>query len=131
MEVVQHAGQVLYVPEGWYHATVSSSALTLAVTQQPVNSRSGGFYQHTILGTDAMKENDFDRAIEHFRKALVILKDGNIFRKTGEAYEKVGNKGRAKELYIKAIERNKRHPAAYVELIGMLIEDFEFEEADR
>ena len=131
MEVTQRAGQVLYIPEGWYHATVSSSALTLAVTQQPINAVPEGFYHHTILGTDAMKEKDFDRAIEHLRKALIILKDGNIFRKAGEAYEKAGNKRKAKDLYIRAIERNMRHPAAYVELIGMLIEELELEEADR
>lgn len=38
IEIIQRAGEVLYIPEGWYHATVSLSALTLAISRQPKKS---------------------------------------------------------------------------------------------
>ena len=66
----------------------------------------------------------------HFRKALTLLNDGNILRKAGEAYEGIGNVRKAETLYLKSIDRNRRHPAAYVELIGMYIEQKRFDEAD-
>ena len=123
LEVTQRPGEVLYIPEGWYHATVSLSDLTVAITQQTNHASEDGFYDYTMIGTEAMKERRYEKALNYFSRALSLCYDANILRKIGEAYEKLGNFVQAQRLFLMSIERNYRHPASYIDLIGILIDN--------
>ena len=76
-----------------------------------------------------MKAKDYETAVGHFQMAISIVEDSNILRKLGEAFEKLGDVTQAELYYTRAIRRNLRHPSAYVELIGMLIDRERFGEA--
>ena len=120
---VQKAGQIVYVPEGWYHAT-RSVGLTVSVTKQPVLPKEGTPYYYMVQGEKELTSKRFDNALMQFRVGLNLShdRDFNLMRKIGEASEKIGDKESARLYYEKAIQLNRLHPASYVELIGLLIE---------
>ena len=100
-KVVQRQGEVLYLPEGWYHATISESDLTISVTQQPENAIPGSAYQLGLLGTAAFKKRDYSTAIELYLSSISQVDNFNIRRALGECYEKVGNVAAAESEYRK------------------------------
>ncbi len=120
---VQKAGQVVYVPEGWYHAT-RSIGLTVSITKQPILAKEGTPYYYMVQGEKELTSKRYDNALMQFRIGLNLShnKDFNLMRKIGEASEKIGDKESARLHYEKAIQLNRLHPASYVELIGLLTE---------
>lgn len=118
---VQRAGEVVYIPEGWYHATMSIGR-TVSIAQQPYAPLAGTPYFYMVNGETAMKQEEYETALNLFNKGLEMSgrKDFNLMRKVGEAYEKSGQFKEAETHYRDAIRLNTLHPAAYVELVGLL-----------
>lgn len=105
---------MLYIPEGWYHATVAESELTVSVTQQTQEANPGTAYQIALLGTSAYTRKDYATAIEHFTSSIVLVDNANIRRSLGECYEKLGNQTAAEFEYRKGISIYSRIEYAYV-----------------
>lgn len=121
---VQRAGDIVYIPEGWYHATVSIGS-TISMTRQPLLARENSSYSY-ILEADAYKQKK--NSVESYTSILRALEvargheqiDFNLMRRVGEASEKLyQNKSEALLYYKNSIRMNYLHPAAYVELVGL------------
>lgn len=68
IECVQRAGELLYVPEGWYHATLNYGE-TLAVAQQ-ARIGSSEWYRLRLLGTQLANAKAFAEAVEVMEATL-------------------------------------------------------------
>ena len=120
---IQKAGEVVYIPEGWYHATMSIG-ITMSVAQQPLKPLLGTPYYFTVQGEEDLMKKNYKSALRMFKEGLKLSneKDFNLMRKVGEASEKNNLLSEAERAYRLSIELNKLHPAAYVELVGLLYE---------
>lgn len=127
---VQRAGEVVYIPEGWYHATMSIG-VTVSVAQQPLEPLQDTPYYYLVHGDVKMQRRAYTEALELFNSGLKLSgdKDFNLMRKAGEASEKIGLLEQAELFYRNAISLNLLHPAAYIELMGMLHEGGKIEPA--
>jgi tetratricopeptide (TPR) repeat protein len=72
-ECVQRAGEILYVPEGWHHATLNYGE-TLAVAQQARVGRSE-WYRLRLLGTQLANAKAFAEASEVMETTLAKYPD--------------------------------------------------------
>ena len=68
LECIQRPGEILYVPEGWYHATLNYGE-TLAVAQQARVGRSE-WYRLRLLGTQLANAKNFADALEVMEATL-------------------------------------------------------------
>lgn len=131
LEVIQGAGEVLYIPDGWYSANIVISNLAVSIEQQSLHViRNDTAYYHTILGSTEMDDKiNYIAALENFKVALQLTVDASTLLKVAETYRKLDDFVRAEKFYVHCIQRNKRHPTAYVGLLDMLLAQHRHDEA--
>jgi tetratricopeptide (TPR) repeat protein len=118
---IQQAGEVVYVPEGWYHATMSIG-VTVSGSRQAARALPGTPYFLLARGEAAAERGDYAAALALFKEGLELShdKDVDLMRKVGEMLEKQGLFSDAERYYRRAARGNPLHPAAYAELVGLL-----------
>lgn len=121
IEILQNAGDIVYVPEGWYHATRTISDLSISISYEPSEEEYGTYYYYLTQGNKKANAKDFKSAIKLYRLGLAIEADVNILQKLAYSYEQEGLLIDAEETYLQAIQRNPRDPYTYALLINLLI----------
>ena len=91
LEVIQEEGQVLYIPEGWYHASITSSeGGSISITQ---NSRTHEVGSHVYYLAEALakgEERDYEAAIKFLELGLKVVKDPILQATLAEFLERYG-----------------------------------------
>jgi len=121
IEIIQNAGEIVYIPEGWYHATRTTSELSISISYEPSEVEYGTYYYYLTQGNKKLDVKDFKSAIKLYRLGLAIEVDVNLLQKLAYSYEQEGLLVDAEETYLKAIYRNPRDPYTYALLINLLI----------
>lgn len=119
LEIIQEAGQVVYIPEGWYHSTMTFSQESIAVMQRSVATEFGSraYFLKEALKMEAAF--DYNAAITSITLGLQAESDPLLHHKLGELQEKVGNLNAAEKAYKEAISKNKKNPQFYISNIKM------------
>ena len=121
IEILQNAGEIVYIPEGWYHATRTMSEVSISISYEPSEEEYGTYYYYLIQGNKKANGKDFKSAIKLYRLGLAIEADVNILQRLAYSYEQEGLLIDAEETYLQAIQRNPRDPYTYALLINLLI----------
>lgn len=66
-EVLQQEGQVLYVPEGWYHAARTVGLESISVHLQTVEEEPTDYFYYLIDGERKWSKEDYNGAVMAFR----------------------------------------------------------------
>jgi Cupin-like domain/Tetratricopeptide repeat len=122
VEVIQEAGQVLYIPEGYYHATRTLSDYSISVSGRARNTNIGTFYHYVAEGVTRMHSKDYANAIKLFRMGIAV--DQNqfaLYLLLAVCLETNGEVKEAEGAYKQAIGQNRGHPFAYAGLINLLL----------
>ena len=120
-EVIQEAGQVVYVPEGWYHATQTLSAESVSVRFTPADEESGKYYYYLARGDQKIAAGDPTAAVKLYRLGLALQKDAILLMHLGHALEQLGLFVEAEEAYKDALRRSPRNPYVYTMLINLFV----------
>lgn len=121
IEIVQEAGQAVYIPEGWYHATQTLSAESVSVRYQPSDEEAGQYYYYLVRGDQKVAAGDAAAAVKLYRLGLAIQKDSKLLSHLGRALEQMGLFVEAEETYKEAISRSPRDPFLYTLLINLFV----------
>jgi len=121
IEIVQEAGQAVYIPEGWYHATQTLSAESVSVRYQPSDEEAGQYYYYLVRGDQKVASGDAAAAVKLYRLGLAIQKDAVLLSHLGRALEQMGLYVEAEEAYKEAISRSPRDPFLYTLLINLFV----------
>jgi len=120
-EVVQEAGQAVYVPEGWYHATQTLSAESVSVRFTPADEENGKYYYYLARGDQKIVAGDPTAAVKLYRLGLALQKDALLLTHLGHALELLGLFVEAEEAYKDALRRSPRNPFIYTMLINLFV----------
>lgn len=121
IEVIQEAGQVVYIPEGWHHATQTLSETSLSVRYQPRDVESGSYYYYLVKGDQKSHLKEFATAVKLYRLGLAVQKDAVLYTRLGGALEQLGLLAEAEEAYKEGLYRNPRDPHIYAMLVNFLV----------
>ena len=73
-EVLQEAGQAIYVPEGWYHAARSLSASpAVSIRCQAAGEEVDNYYRYLVEGERRVRAQDYAGAIMSFKLGLRLF----------------------------------------------------------
>ena len=72
-EVLQQAGEAVYIPEGWYHATRTLGLESVSVRFQAKAADPNNFYFYLVDGEQRLREKDFNGAIMSFKLGAIVV----------------------------------------------------------
>ena len=121
VEIIQEAGQAVYIPEGWYHATETLSENSISVRYQPAGEQAGQYYYYLSRGDQKVAMGDAAAAVKLYRLGLALQKDATLLSHLGRALELLGLFADATEAYKEAIARSPRDPFLYTMLINLYV----------
>ena len=121
IEVIQEAGQVVYIPEGWYHATETLSPYSVSVRFEPPDELSGYHIYYLARGDQRAAEKDYAAAAKLYRVGLAMHKSSALVAHLAYALEQLGLFSEAEEAYREALERSPRDPLSYAALVNFLV----------
>jgi tetratricopeptide (TPR) repeat protein len=113
--------QVVYVPEGWYHATQTISDYSISVRYEPPDDLPGEYYYYLRRGDAKAAVQDFAGAVKLYRLGLAIQKDTVLLTHLGRALEQLALYTEAEAAYTEAVERNPRNAFHFVRLINLFV----------
>ena len=129
MECMQYPGEVFYVPEDWYHATINIGE-TVAVVGQASMPVEGTMMYHVYAGLDYGDRKDRKRSLAHFGEALRVAPNHpQIYNYFGNHYKSHSELRTAVEYYRKAVASNSKYSMAWLSLGQTLVMLQEYEEA--
>ena len=129
VECMQYPGEVFYVPEDWYHATINIGE-TVAVVGQASMPAEGSMMYHVYAGLDYGDRKDRKRSLAHFGEALrVAPKHPQIYNYFGNHYKSHNELRTAVDFYRKAVASNPKYSMAWLSLGQTLAMLQEHEEA--
>ncbi|CAH1783551.1 unnamed protein product, partial [Owenia fusiformis] len=129
-ECVHNAGEIFYVPEGYYHATLNIGN-TIAVGIQKLEAMTNSeklFYKHgylqDVLQNGTLSEAEVHRNLKLQEETLLRLNKmfpGNteILFKLARVYNKKGDTETAISYYTEVIDRDVYFICAYIELAAI------------
>lgn len=120
MECVQYAGDMIYVPEGWYHATVNLGD-TASISQQTKRFTPGSPRELGDRSQLAYRRQQYDDAFALAREAQEKdSMEGDHYISLGHALEGSGRYHEAKAAFKNATRLMPRNPGAYYTLGKLL-----------
>jgi oxalate decarboxylase/phosphoglucose isomerase-like protein (cupin superfamily) len=132
LHVHQNQGEVLYIPEGWYHATQTISDHSVSLTWELQSSdqtpaaagqkKKVHFYFYLDEGNQRLAVKDFKGAIRMFKMGLAIQRNILLLERLADVYVLSEMYLAAEELYREIIDINPLNPAPYGKLIELLID---------
>ena len=115
-ECMQYPGEVFYVPEDWYHATINIGE-TVAVVGQASMPVEGTMMYHVYAGLDYGDRKDRKQSLAHFGEALKVAPNHpQIFNYYGNHYKSHNEHQTAAEFYRKAVASNPKYSMAWLSL---------------
>jgi hypothetical protein len=121
VEIMQEAGQVVYIPEGWYHATRTLSNESLSVRYESMQEVPGQYFFYLSRGDQKAAKGDFQGAVKLYRLGVAMQKDTLLLQHLGFSLEKLGLYAEAEDAYKEALKRNPRNAFNYVLLINLFV----------
>jgi oxalate decarboxylase/phosphoglucose isomerase-like protein (cupin superfamily) len=140
-QVIQKAGEVLYIPQGWYHGTQTISPTSVSLSfemtadnnspAQPSGSdgtnkpqkKKNHVLHYLEEGKQRQSDNDYKGAIRMYKMGLAFQrKNPLLLEQLAEVYVLSEMFLAAEDLYHEIIEINPRNPIVYGKLIHLLIE---------
>lgn len=121
IEIIQEAGQVVYIPEGWYHATQTLSESSLSIRYQPREVEPGSYYYYLVKGDQRAASDDYAAAAKLYRLGLAVQKDAVLYTRLGDALERLGQLTEAEEAYKEGLYCNPRDPYIYAMLVTFFV----------
>lgn len=122
LECVQQAGDVVYVPEGWYHATVNLGD-TGAIARRPEDFTRGSPREIGKRAANNIMRKNHDTAISLAEEAQRLSPvEGDHAINLGYALDSAGRLEEASAAFQRAVELQPRNPGAYMTL-GKLLND--------
>ena len=127
LECVQRAGDIIYVPEGWHHATVNLGD-TGAIARRPeeftpgspreIKERAAKAVNAAHWGKDPKTtRQDAEAAVALANEAVALDPvEGDHHMMLGHAYNEADRADEATVAYEKAVELHPRHPGVYLAL---------------
>ena len=73
-EVLQQAGEAVYIPEGWYHAARTLGLESVSVRFQAKGEDPDNFYFYLVDGEQRLQEKDYNGAIMSFKLGINIYR---------------------------------------------------------
>jgi ribosomal protein L16 Arg81 hydroxylase len=126
MECIQYAGDVIYVPEGWYHATVNLGD-TGAIARRTEEFTPGSSRELGGRAIKAVMSQRHDAAVSLAEQAQEIdPKEGDHAINMGHALDGAGRRSEAKAAFQRAVELMPRNPGSYLTLGKLLNEMGEY-----
>lgn len=124
MEIYQKAGQLVYVPEGWYHATVTVSESSVSLQRYTTQEDRNSYYHYLRVGLSRFNEGDFTGANKMFKLGLALCRDAQLLYFFALSLEKAGLLSQARDALYEMVTKNKSDPTGYVQLIKLLVTHF-------
>lgn len=121
IEVIQEAGQVVFIPEGWYHAAQTLSETSISVRYQPREVESGSYYFYLVKGDQKAALFEYPTAAKLYRLGLAVQPSAVLFTRLGAALEQQGLLTEAEEAYKEGLNRNPRDPYIYAMLVNFYV----------
>lgn len=124
LEATLHAGDTLFVPEGYLYAYQTSSNISTSIQLFKKSEEIGGPYHLQSEGKRKMDRGEFKSAKSLYVKAGALDGGRNyaLLEELGFVLERLQDYEGAEEHYKKSLLKNKRHPLAYERLASLLIE---------
>jgi hypothetical protein len=121
VEIVQKAGEFVYVPDGWYYATTTLSSESVSIKFAPSATSRSSFLHYMNLGRAKFAEKDYKGAVKMFKLGLAMSRDYFLLQHLALAFEMSGSLEDAETLYKEATEVNPRDPHNYARLVNLLV----------
>eukprot|EP01034_Spumella_vulgaris_P029246 gene29246-36263_t len=144
VEIIQRPGEIVYIPEGWYHAThtirianetevdsisvshfmqedTSSSSSSHATSS---SGRVSGGHNHRHYMSDGLKkeaEQDFTGAVKMYTLGLALCRDITLLQHLGDLHKRQGSYNLAEVVFREVLDRNPLDLKGYVQLVGVLL----------
>ena len=116
LECMQFPGEVLYVPEDWYHATINVGE-TVAVVGQASQPAEGTMMYHVYAGLDLGDRGDRQQSLAHFSEALRLAPNHpQLFNYFGNHYKQHAELQTAASYYRQAVASNPKYAMAWLSL---------------
>ena len=116
LECIQHAGDVIYVPEGWYHATVNLGD-TAAIASRTEEFTAGSPREIGGRAITAVMHKKHDEAVLLAKQAQQLDPlEGDHAISLGHALDGAGRRTEANVAFQRAVELMPRNPGAYLTL---------------
>ena len=129
VECMQYPGEVFYVPEDWYHATINVGE-TVAVVGQASMPAEGSMMYHVYAALDYGDRKDRRMSLAHFAEALKVAPEHpQIFNYYGNHYKSYNEHRTAIAYYRKAVHSNPMYSMAWLSLGQTLAITQDYEEA--
>ena len=114
LECVQRAGDVIYVPEGWYHATVNLGD-TAAIARRTEEFTAGSSREIGGRAITAVMHKKHDEAVLLAEEARQLdPREGDHSISLGHALDGAGRRNEARASFQRAVELMPRNPGAYL-----------------
>ena len=139
IEILQRAGEALYVPQGLSYAFVSVGGDSGALTHRRTHTADGGeggaaarFYAELVALQAAVAGKHWDEAVEGAERALQLA-PGNYeaLLLRGDAVRGRGEARRALATYREAVSKNSLSPRAFERQLDVYLDAGDYEGAGR
>ena len=120
IEVIQEAGEVLYIPEGWYRGYFSESENSVLVSQVTNYCESSSAFCNYLEAIKREKQNDPESAIGFLKQGLQSSLDAKLLLKLGKLQMQIQDYVDAEDTLKQAIGKSYRNPQGYIQLVQLL-----------
>lgn len=120
--VFQEAGEVLYVPEGWYHASDTLSDISIGISFTTLSTQPTSYYHYMSEGIQRIKSNDIQGGIRWFKLGLGINRNIQLLAHYADALILSKSYTAAEEVLREILQENPQDPSIYSKLINMMID---------
>lgn len=79
-EVIQEEGQVLYIPEGWLHASITLSNISIAVSQNSIIFKPHSNLYYMAEAVKKGNKGQYEDAVQQLRWALKVQENETYTR---------------------------------------------------
>eukprot|EP01038_Epipyxis_sp_PR26KG_P014073 gene14073-18882_t len=121
IELTQNAGEVVFIPEGWYHATTTISDISISMRYTLEREDNKNYFYYLSLGNKKSDLGDYVNAIKWYKLGLGLSRNCMLLESLAVALVQIKSYSEAEETYRELILKNPRNPANYAELINLLI----------
>ena len=117
----QLEGQIVYIPEGYYYATITTSNESISISQLSSFEEAGGFLSYKIDGLKRYNAGDYKGALKSFTLGSKVLYDFSLLYDQALCHEALSDYKQAEDMYKQTLKRNHRYSPAYVRLIRLYL----------
>jgi hypothetical protein len=119
--VFQEEGEVLYVPEGWYHASDVLSDIAIGVSFHSIATQPSSYYYYMNEGIQRVRNNDLQGGMRLFKLGLGINRNIQLLKCYADALILAQSYTAAEEVLREILQENPQDPNIYSKLINMMI----------